>query len=345
MWTLARFALSSCGAAALLADCGGAQPPIASPGAIPQSPAIVARVVQPSATSTYKVTGPLIFAANYGLNLVPVTIYNAKRKDPKPLATIIQNINNARGACVDADGTLYVTNAPNTGDTGWVSEYALGQTKTLRVITEGINYPGYCAIDASGNLWVANIGGIDVTEYLKGSTALHTTITNGLTYPIGIAIDHKGNLYVSNFRPYSAQNIQVYPPGSTAPSRTITDGVSTPVGLAVDEHDTLYATTQNLPSQIEEYRFGKSKPFRVITADLSYPQGLAIGNNGWLYVANAGQYSDEQAILEFSPDSVTPSSRKITKGLFGPLGVAYYPPLLPYLRRRVELGRSGPQAD
>jgi CRISPR associated protein Cas1 len=58
-------------------------------------------------------------------------------------------------------------------------------TKPLRVITKGIEYPGYCAIDASGNLWVANIGGVNVTEYLKGSTKPHAVVANGLTYPVG----------------------------------------------------------------------------------------------------------------------------------------------------------------
>jgi hypothetical protein len=65
------------------------------------------------------------------------------------------------------------------------------------------------------------------------------------------------------------------------------------------------------------------------TRDLSFPADVVVAKNGWLYVANAGQYSDERAILEFPPYSAKPSLRKITKGLFDPLGVAYYPPLLP----------------
>jgi hypothetical protein len=35
-----RFALSSCLATAMLAGCGGSQPPIGAPGAMPQAPAI-----------------------------------------------------------------------------------------------------------------------------------------------------------------------------------------------------------------------------------------------------------------------------------------------------------------
>jgi hypothetical protein len=38
-----RYALSSCVAAAMLAGCGGSQPPIGAPGAMPQSPTKSAR--------------------------------------------------------------------------------------------------------------------------------------------------------------------------------------------------------------------------------------------------------------------------------------------------------------
>ncbi|MGB7049503.1 MAG: hypothetical protein WBD57_14355, partial [Candidatus Cybelea sp.] len=34
---LSRYALSSCAAAAMLAGCGGLQPPLGAPGAMPQS--------------------------------------------------------------------------------------------------------------------------------------------------------------------------------------------------------------------------------------------------------------------------------------------------------------------
>jgi sugar lactone lactonase YvrE len=324
---LGTYALRGGVALALLAGCGGSQPPISTPNVL-QNSSQSRELVKPSAVMpTYKVSGPLLYVANAGLTLTPLTIYKANADNQKPLATISKDINNSRGTCIDSAGTLYVTNFAS--GTGWVSEYALGQTKPVRVITKGIAFPGYCAIDSSDNLWVANLGGDDVTEYLKGSTKPHATITNGLTYPVGVAIDHEGNLYVSNYKPYSAQNIQVYASGGKSPSRTITDGVSAPVGIAVDAQDTLYVTTGTPQGQIEEYRFGQSKPFRTITDKLSYPQGVVIGKNGWLYVANEGQYSNEAAILEFPPGSLKPSSREITKGLFHPLGVAYYPPLLP----------------
>ena len=165
----------------------------------------------------------------------------------------------------------------------WVSEYALGHTKPLRVITKGINTPAYCAIDASGNVWVSNIGLDDVAEYLKGSTTPHATITKGLTYPVGIAIDHSGNLYVSNPEPFSAPNVQVYAPGGKSPSRTITDGATVPVGIAIDAHDTLYVTNAAESGNIEEYRSGHGTPYRTITDELVYPKDVVVDKNGWLY--------------------------------------------------------------
>jgi sugar lactone lactonase YvrE len=329
-----RSALGLCAVAMFLAGCGASQPPISVPGAMPyassQNREMQNREMLKSSSvvPTYKVSGPLLYVANIDQTFTPLAIYHANAGNPKPTATISKDIDNSIGACIDSDGTLYVTNSPN-GGTGWVSEYALGQTKPLRMITKGIDSPGYCAIDGSGNLWVANIAGNDVTEYLKGSTKPYATITKGLSYPIGIAIDREGNLYVANYEPYSAQNIQVYAPGGKSPSRTITDGVAQPHAMAIDAHDTLYVTTFAPQGEIEEYRFGQSKPYRTITDKLSYPAGVVVSKDGWLYVANDGQYTNEMAILEFPPHSLKSSSREITKGLFHPIGVACYPPLLP----------------
>lgn len=327
-------ALDLCVAAALLAGCGGAQLPIANPGTVPaqarmQSGAVASAIpgLKPTLGSpAYKAFGPLLYVASFDETLTPLRIYKANASDPKPIATINKDIDNSSGVCIDGDGTLYVT---NDASPGWVSEYGLGHTKPLRVITKGINTPGYCAIDASGNLWVTNLGFNDVAEYPKGSTKPSATITKGLTYPVGVAIDHAGNLYVSNPEPFSAPNVQVYAPGSKSPSRTITDGLAVPVGIAVDVHDTLYVTNATAPGTVEEYRSRQSKPYRTISDKLAYPEDVVVNRKGWLYVSDSGYTSGEQAILEFPPHSLKPSSREVTKGFFNPQGLAYYPPVLP----------------
>jgi sugar lactone lactonase YvrE len=323
-------ALSIIAAAALLAGCGGSQPPIGAPGAKPQAPAtqctpIVARCgcCQKLRTSGYKAAAPLLYATNdfNSDNWDGVTVYRASAKDPAPLARISDGLELPFGACIDGQGTLYVTNLPASG--GWISEYALGKTTPTRIITDGANSPAYCAIDASGNLWVANYAGPNVTEYLKGSKKPHAVITKGLEYPVGVAIDHTGNLYVGNF--YSSSgNVQVYAPGSKSPSRTITDGVTSPRGLAVDSSGTLYVANA-FENNIEEYRSGKSDPFQAITLGLDGPAGVTVDKKGILYASNIGN----STVVEFAPESLKPLKKQISKDLYEPNGVAYYPPLLP----------------
>jgi hypothetical protein len=345
MRPFARYALSVSAAAALLAGCGGSVPPIGAPGAMQQSRAIVTHTkgsgswITPKASAAvmpeYSASGPLLYVANFDSPPYDgVTVYDADENDPAPLAVINANIFEPGGDCVGADGVLYVANAPGSG-LGWVSEYALGMTKTLRVITKGIDIPSFCAIDGSGNLWVTNVGSSTATEYLKGSTVPHFTLKNGLTNPDGIAIDHAGNIYVGNLNaPYAKSNVQVYRPNKKSPSRTITDGITWPVGIAVDAEATLYVTNDISPCNIEKYRAGESHPYQKITKDIDGPTDVTFSPSGRLYEVNEGS-SDcasngpAPVILEFRPHLLSPTKRIIGKDLHTPVGATYYPPSLP----------------
>jgi hypothetical protein len=343
LWALT----ASAAAATTLVGCGGSQPPIAAPGTMVQSRAITAQAdhaglqtlpyrSRPVHTD-YQATGPLIFVVNFTIN--DVTVYPAKANNPSPIATITQELFEPIGDCIDRDGTLYVASNPPSS-LGWVSEYALGKTQPLRVITNGISSPLFCAIDSRGSLWVTNLGGT-VTEYLKGSTSPHMTLTQGLKYPEGIAIDRSGNIYIGNYITPTAcnANIKVFSPGTKSPSRTITDGVVCPAGIAVDATSTLYVPNNGVPygapCNVEEYRAGESYPYKTLTTDLYGPDALTFAKDGLLYVSDwptlncAPSRFSPPEILEFRAGSVKPLGRGIKKDLAGNEGVAYYPPLLP----------------
>ena len=133
------YAVSVGAAVALLAGCGGSQPPIGAPAVMPQNRATVTKAdrsgswILPGARNkdprtTYKISGPLLYATNQfnSTNWDGVTIYQADAKDPAPLAKISDGLELPFGECIDGEGTLYVTNAPASD--GWVSEYPLGKT-------------------------------------------------------------------------------------------------------------------------------------------------------------------------------------------------------------------------
>jgi hypothetical protein len=316
-----RHVSRSCVAIVMLAGCGGSQPPIGAPGAMAQTTDSYPH----SQSHDYKVTPPLLYVANSTPTDNDLRVYHLGARDPAPIATITQGIEDPNGDCIDGHGTLYVTNDPASGP-GWVSEYRLGKTAPSKTIEDGIATPAYCAIDAKGNLWVTNVALNDVAEYLYGSTKPLTKITSGLNYPLGVAIDRPGNLYVANGELGGKQSIEVYPPGGKSPSRTITDGITFPGGIAVDSSGTLYVTniTQN---NVVEYRSGEDSPFQMITASMHNPEGVIVNKKGVLYVANS--QSENSSVAEFRLGSLQPMKRRITNGLFNPVGVAYYPPLLP----------------
>jgi serine/threonine-protein kinase len=315
----------------MLAGCGGSQPPLIAPGAPPQSSAIKKhdnRADQwmpfgPTAghSADYATSGPLLFVTNLNPIYSDVTVYKANARNPAPIATISDDLNEPAGDCLDRKGTLYVTNEPISNG-GSIAEYAFGKTVPMRIVTDGIDTPAFCAIDRDENLWVTNIGGPNATEYPHGSKKPRTIITEDMVYPTGIALDSSGNLYVSN-RLSSGGDVVVFPPGSTTPSRTITDGVTSPVALAIDESGDLYVTNVT-QSNVEEYAPGQDRPFRTITRGVGTPLGVTVSEKGWLFVAN---YND--TVTEFRPGSARLSKREISSGLHGANGLAIYPPVLP----------------
>jgi DNA-binding beta-propeller fold protein YncE len=58
---------------------------------------------------------------------------------------------------------------------------------------------------------------------------------------------------------------------------------------------------------------------------MDYPAGVTIDKKGTLYVSNVSN----STVVEFAPGSITPLKRQISKGLYEPYGIAYYPALLP----------------
>ena len=136
-----RNALSAIAIAFALSACGGPQPPIVTPNALPQSARSTER---PHSEQLLYVTGSTSST---------VLVFNAQVKNPKPKEQITIGLGETSGDCIDAFGTLYVV---NTTGKGWISEYPKGQRRPSKIIRKGIGSPVYCAIDRAGDLWVTN---------------------------------------------------------------------------------------------------------------------------------------------------------------------------------------------
>src|ERR1700691_2259068 len=118
------YVLSACAAAAMLAGCGGSQPPIGAPGALPQ---------------TANSGGDVIYAINDSQTLVLTY----------PQGQVVGKIDSGgNGICSDDKGNVFITSAGTLEGEDEIYEYAHGGTNRIAVLVEPLGDAGFgCARD------------------------------------------------------------------------------------------------------------------------------------------------------------------------------------------------------
>lgn len=310
---LGRYALCSCVAAALLAGCGGSQPPIGAPGAMPQS-------------RTHATTAcPCLYVANvlYGR----VTVYPlGATGNVKPIQEITgpkTRLAHPHGIAVDGSGKIYVANlAPSS-----VTVYAAGATgnaKPIEIIsgskTELTTPLGIALDSANGDIYVSNgesgrseLGSI--TAYAAGSHGDVSPIgviqgsKTRLYYPHYIAFDATRNIEVTNYNNtvtfYSARRT-----GNIAPVRIIA-GIHTrikdPIEVAVDSSLKTYIANAhgNSVAVYAPGASGNAAPVQYIhggRTSLHIASGVAVDSDGNIY-AGSGLFGNTSIITVYGPGS------------------------------------------
>jgi len=234
------------------------------------------------------------------------------------------------GIAVDARGNLYVADTDNSTirkitSAGVVSTLA-GTAGTVGSadgtgLAASFEYPEGIAVDASGNLYVADSGNSTIRKITPAnvvSTLAGTAGTVGsadgtgsaasFDYPEGIAVDASGNLYVADT--YNSTIRKITPAGGvstiagTAGTQDSTDGTGAaarfnrPSGITVDSSGNLYVadshnstirkiTSAGVVSTVAgtaEY-YGSADGTGT-AASFSEPTGIAVDASGNLYVAD-----------------------------------------------------------
>jgi hypothetical protein len=155
------YPLSACAAAAMLAGCGGSQPSIGAPGAMPQTSAIATRaergkswmlpeaknedllyVTIPGESSSGTVE---IFSYPAGNQVGELSLY-------------------ASELCSDTAGNVFITQGLRADSYSTIFEYKHGGTQPIATLSDAYKGALGCSVDpATGNLAVANTGGFDGT--------------------------------------------------------------------------------------------------------------------------------------------------------------------------------------
>ncbi|MGA8795664.1 MAG: hypothetical protein WB526_01185 [Candidatus Cybelea sp.] len=191
-----RYALSSCVAAAMLAGCGGSQPPIGVLGAAPQTSAVARHAdrgkswMLPEAKSKdllYVSTSDSVYVFSY----------------PKgTLVGTLTGFDYPRGLCSDRLGNVWVANASTESGEGYLVEYAHGGMTPIATLSDTGESPVACSIDPStGNLAAANCPDRDcastVAIYARAQGTPTQIPTGPVWGPFEITYDNSGNIFVA----------------------------------------------------------------------------------------------------------------------------------------------------
>jgi hypothetical protein len=194
-----------------------------------------------------------------------------------------------------------------------VTEYVAGSTgdvapvATINGSETGLSTgPFGIALDAKGNMYVANFYGGNFVVFAAGSNgnvAPISTVSGDKTrlgFPSGVALDAKSNIYIANEAesPNRPDSVLVYAAGSNgnvAPIATISGsktGLAGPLAVALDDRGNLYVANRAIISgvgeTITEYAAGSNgnvAPIATIAtpAGLIAPQGLALDPTNDIY--------------------------------------------------------------
>lgn len=156
-----------------------------------------------------------------------------------PIRTITTGVTEPVGLAIDSSNNLYVANCINCGlgagayvhGTDTVTEYASGGTTPVKTInfTSAVDVPFSIAVDAPGDLFVANYAVNSVTEYPPNAVTPSETITHGISSPATVVVDRSNNIFVANA---GANTVTKYAPGHPGrPKETLS--VAFPSSMAV----------------------------------------------------------------------------------------------------------------
>jgi sugar lactone lactonase YvrE len=203
--------------------------------------------------------------------------------------TVVGNIS-ARLVALDASNNVLASIALHGTGTGSNVQV----TPAIEsAIGTGLMTPSQVAVDAAGNVYVADAGLGKVLMYAAGSgtSATPTSIGTGLTSPTGVAVDGSGDVFIADSSSGTVYEIPYGPTGLNAAGQaTLVSGLGSGLNLAADGLGNLYIADpankrvvklSNL-SATTSSNLGQAET--MITTGLTAPSAVAIGPGNNLYV-------------------------------------------------------------
>ncbi len=186
----------------------------------------------------------------------------------------------------------------------------------------GFQLPYGVAVDASGNVYVADEQGSAVKEMPPGcaTSTCVTTLGAGFLFPTSVAVDSSGNVYVAD---YGNSAVKEMTPGCATSScvKPLGGGFVNPQGVAVDSSGNVYVADYG-NNAVKEMtpNCTSSSCVTPLGAGFVSPAEVAVDASDNVYVTD-GQ--NNGAVKEMTPDCTSSSCVTMLGGGFNsPFGVA-----------------------
>ena len=276
--TRGRVALGICAATAILAGCGGSQPPIGAPGAMLQSESILAR-----AHGATSLGGDLLYISD---RLDAVYVYSYPQIEL--VDTLTTGLDGTMGLCTDQGGDVFITNIYAND----IIEYAHGGTTPIATLDENPSEgsgPRGCAVDPiTGDLAVTNSGlGRDVAVFpnAQGKPTYYkpANIRSGRF----CGYDDQGNLFVDGASSYPSSGFafaELAKGSGTFKRLTLDHKIEQPGAV---EWDGTYITIGNIGRTSSE----------IYRVKVSSAKATVVGTTEFKGAKEVGQYSLHGSIV------------------------------------------------
>ncbi len=182
---------------------------------------------------------------------------------------------------------------------------------TPLALATNLNSPAGVAVDAAGNVYIANANNGAIQKVSAANNSINTLPVSGLAHPASVAVDGVGNLY---FADPTTNTVTKWNVGNSQLT-TLVGGLNQPWGVALDGAGNVYIAEAGA-NVIKKWTAATGQVTNLISTGLNFPTGVAVDVAGNLYIADF----NNSAIKKWSAVTGTVTTLT-TAGLDSPISV------------------------